>query len=34
MTVNGECYLGGGTEFNKRPGSVRDNLELEILEGL
>ncbi|MBU4027174.1 class I SAM-dependent methyltransferase [Patescibacteria group bacterium] len=27
-----ECYLCGGTEFNKRPGSVRDNLELEILE--
>ena len=27
-----ECYLCGGTEFSKRPGSVRDNLELEILE--
>lgn len=27
-----ECYLCGGTEFNKRPGSVRDNPELEVLE--
>ena len=33
MLVDGKkCYLCGGTEFNKRPGSVRDNLELEILE--
>ena len=31
--VNGEkCYLCGGTEFNKRPGSVRDRPELEIFE--
>ena len=27
-----KCYLCGGTEFNKRPGSVRDRSELEILE--
>ncbi len=27
-----QCYLCGGTEFNKRPGSVRDNPELEVLE--
>lgn len=27
-----KCYLCGGTEFNKRPGSVRDNPELEVLE--
>ena len=27
-----ECYLCGGTEFNIRPGSVRDNLELEVFE--
>ena len=32
MLVNGECYLCGGTEFNKRPGSVRDNPLLEVLE--
>lgn len=32
MVVNGKCYLCGGTEFNKRPGSVRDRSELEILE--
>ncbi len=27
-----KCYLCGGTEFNKRPGSVRDRPELEVLE--
>ena len=27
-----QCYLCGGTEFNKRRGSVRDMPELEILE--
>jgi 2-polyprenyl-3-methyl-5-hydroxy-6-metoxy-1,4-benzoquinol methylase len=27
-----ECYLCGGTEFNKRPGSVRDRPELEIIK--
>ncbi len=27
-----KCYLCGGTEFNKRPGSVRDRPELEIFE--
>ena len=27
-----ECYLCGGTEFNKRPGSVRDKPELEVFE--
>ena len=27
-----ECYLCSGTEFHKRPGSVRDNPDLEILE--
>lgn len=27
-----KCYLCGGTEFNKRPGSVRDNQELEAFE--
>jgi len=27
-----ECYLCGGTKFNKRPGSVRDRSELEIFE--
>jgi len=27
-----ECYLCGGTEFNKRPGSVRDRPELEVFE--
>jgi len=32
MEKQEQCYLCGGTEFNKRPGSVRDNLELEILE--
>ena len=26
------CYLCGGTKFNKRPGNVRDNPELEVLE--
>ena len=26
------CYLCGGTEFNKRPGSVRDRPELEVFE--
>ena len=38
MLVNGktgnrkECYLCGGTEFNIRPGSVRDRPELEVFE--
>ena len=32
MVVNDKCYLCGGAEFNKRPGSVRDNPELEVLE--
>ena len=27
-----KCYLCGNTEFNKRPDSVRDNLELDVLE--
>jgi 2-polyprenyl-3-methyl-5-hydroxy-6-metoxy-1,4-benzoquinol methylase len=27
-----KCYLCGSTKFNKRPGSVRDRLELDILE--
>ena len=27
-----KCYLCGCTEFNKRPGSVRDRPELEVLE--
>jgi 2-polyprenyl-3-methyl-5-hydroxy-6-metoxy-1,4-benzoquinol methylase len=27
-----KCYLCGCTEFNKRPGSVRDNPNLKILE--
>lgn len=27
-----KCYLCGCTEFNKRPGRVRDRLELEVLE--
>ena len=27
-----QCYMCGGTEFNKRRGSVRDLPELEILE--
>ena len=27
-----QCYLCGGREFNKRPGSVRDRPELEVLE--
>ena len=27
-----KCYLCGGAELNKRPGSVRDRSELEILE--
>jgi hypothetical protein len=26
------CYLCGGTEVNKRPGSVRDKPDLEVLE--
>jgi 2-polyprenyl-3-methyl-5-hydroxy-6-metoxy-1,4-benzoquinol methylase len=29
---NKKCYLCEGAEFNKRPGSVRDRSELEILE--
>ena len=32
VLTNKKCYLCGGMEFNKRPGSVRDNPELEILE--
>jgi len=32
MTVNSECYLCGGTEFNKRPGTVRHNPEVDVLE--
>ena len=32
MEKQRKCYLCGSTEFNTRPGSVRDNLELEILE--
>ena len=27
-----KCYLCGGTEFNKRLGSVRDNPDIEVLE--
>jgi len=27
-----ECYLCGGTEFNIRPGNVRDRPELEVFE--
>jgi 2-polyprenyl-3-methyl-5-hydroxy-6-metoxy-1,4-benzoquinol methylase len=27
-----KCYLCGGTEFNKRPGCVRDKPELDVLE--
>jgi len=27
-----KCYLCDGTEFNKRPGSVRDNPEIEVFE--
>ena len=32
MKIRQKCYLCGGTEFNKRPGSVRDRRELEIYE--
>jgi 2-polyprenyl-3-methyl-5-hydroxy-6-metoxy-1,4-benzoquinol methylase len=38
MMINGktnhrkECYLCGGTEFNIRPGNVRDRPELEVFE--
>lgn len=32
MLVGGKCYLCKGTGFNKRPGSVRDNPDLEVLE--
>jgi len=32
MSNQNECYLCGSTEFNKRPGSVRDKPELEIFE--
>jgi len=38
MLINGktnrqkECYLSGGTEFNIRPGSACDKLELETFE--
>jgi 2-polyprenyl-3-methyl-5-hydroxy-6-metoxy-1,4-benzoquinol methylase len=32
MTDVRKCYLCGSTEFNKRPGSVRDNPELDVLE--
>ena len=27
-----KCYLCGGTEFKKRPGTVRDRYELEVFE--
>lgn len=32
MTNVKKCYLCGNTELNKRPGSVRDNPELEVFE--
>ena len=32
MTDVKQCYLCGGTKFNKRSGSMRDNPELEVLE--
>ena len=32
MTDVKKCYLCGNTEFNTRPGSVRDNASLEVLE--
>ena len=32
MEKQRKCYLCGSTEFNTRPGSVRDNTELEVLE--
>ncbi len=32
MSNQRQCYLCGGTEFNKRAGSVRDKPELEIFE--
>ena len=32
MTDVKKCYLCGATEFNERPGSVRDNPELKVLE--
>ena len=31
MLVN-QCYLCNGTNFKKRPGSVRDNIKLKVLE--
>jgi len=32
MANRKKCYLCGGTEFKKRPGSVRDRSELEVFE--
>ena len=32
MEKQEQCYLCGGTAFNKRPGSVRDIPELEVFE--
>ena len=32
MTNVKKCYLCGNTEFNKRPGSVRDRPELKVFE--
>ena len=32
MEKQRKCYLCGSTEFNTRPGSVRDNRKLEIVE--
>ena len=32
MEKQRKCYLCGNTEFNKRPGSVRDRPELDIFE--
>ena len=32
MTGVKQCYLCGGTKFNKKSGSVRDNPKLEVLE--
>jgi 2-polyprenyl-3-methyl-5-hydroxy-6-metoxy-1,4-benzoquinol methylase len=32
MIDSKKCYLCEGTEFNKKPGSVRDSSELEIFE--
>lgn len=32
MTPNNKCYLCASTEFNNRPGSVRNRADLDILE--